>query len=209
MLPSDQASTDPQVTVFFVPARVVMIKRASEIALGVYGLVVIAVFFPWNGPPPPDSIAHIVWPVLAVGVAAPAAFVWFRWKRIPPGAPGGTLHVGPEGIEYRIGPDYVRLDWSQIAGVYPITRPPKGRILAVWLPHDDPDPPNSSRRTLLEIAHMKSPYRPVARQDGVLLPLGLFGLQNEKSGEIVDVLRRQHAMATAPAAIPRPPAPTP
>jgi hypothetical protein len=191
-----------QVAVFPVPLRVVLVKRMSEIALGAYGLVVIAVFFPWGGPPPPDSIDHIVWPILAVGVAAPAAFVWFRWKRIPPGATGGTLRIGPDGVDYRVGPDHVRLDWSQIASVYPITRPPKGRILAVWLPRDDPAPPNASRRTLLEIAHLKSPYRPVAREDGLLLPLRLFGLHKETSGEVVDVLRRQHAIATAPAPTP-------
>ncbi|MBA4349873.1 MAG: hypothetical protein C0427_01325 [Rhodobacter sp.] len=191
MLPSDQGSTDPQVTVFSVPARAVMVKRASEIALGVYGLMMIAVFFPWNGPPPPDSIAHIVWPILAVGTAAPAAFVWFRWKRIPPGAPGGTLRIGQEGIEYRVGPDHIRLTWAQIAAAYPITRPPKTRILAVWLPSDDPDPPNSSRRTLLEIAHLKSPYRPVEQKDGVVLPLQLFGNGQEKADEIIATLRRR------------------
>lgn len=191
MLTADEGSIDPQVTVFSVPARMVMTKRASEIALGVYGLVVIAVFFPWGGPPPPDSIAHIVWPILAVGIVAPAAFVWFRWKRIPPGATGGTLRVGPEGIDYRVGPDHVSLTWAQIAAVYPITRSPKTRILAVWLPRDDPDPPNSSRRTLLEIAHLKNPYRPVERKDGVVLPLQLFGNGQKTADEIIAALRRQ------------------
>ena len=195
MLTSDEASTSPQVSVFSVPASVVLTKRASEIALGVYGLVMIAVFYPWGGPPPPESIDQIVWPILAVGVAAPAAFVWFRWKRIPPGAPGGTLQISPDGIAYQVGPDHVRLAWSQVAGVYPVTMPSKTRISAVWLPKEDPAVPSSSRITLLEIAHAKSPYRPVERPDGVLLPLTLFGTDKEKPTAIIDTLRHHHPAA--------------
>lgn len=187
--------SDNPVAVFSVPHRVVLIKRGFEIAFGAYGLVMIAVFYPWHEPLPPDSIAHMVWPMLAVGVAAPMAFIWSRWKRIPPDASGGTLRVGPEGIEYRVGPDRVHLDWSQVAGVFAIRRHSQPRVCAIWLPREDPSPPNSSRMTLLEIANAKSPYRPVERPDGVLLPLQLFGLDKATQGKIVDVLQRQHAAA--------------
>jgi hypothetical protein len=200
-------SRPDQVAVFPVPRSVVLIRRLSEIALGASGLVMIAAVYPWGGPPPPDSIDHIVWPALAVGVAAPAAFVWSRWHRIPPRAAGGALRIGPEGVDYRVGPDHVRLGWSQIAGIHPVTRPSKEQILAVWLPRDDPDPPNSSRRTLLEIAHLKSPYRPVSRKDGVVLPLRLFGHHKDVADGIVQVLQRQHAGATASATRIQPPAP--
>lgn len=186
----------PDVT-FTVPTHVVMIKRGSEISLGAYGLVTIAVFFPWGGPPPPDSIDHIVWPVLAVGVLAPAAFVWFRWNRIPKGAPGGTLRIGSDGIVYQVGPDHVRLDWSQVAGVFAIGRPGKPGVYAVWLPREDRAPPNSSRTSLLEIAHVKSPYRPVERPDGVLLPLTLFGTDKATPDTITNVLSRGHVRAVA------------
>ena len=123
------------------------------------------------------------------------AFVWFRWKRIPRGAPGGTLHVGPDGVEYRVGPDRLSLDWEMIAAVYPITRPSQTQTRAVWLPREDPARPNSSRMTLLEIAHVKSPYCPVERPDGVLLPLTLFGTNNKKTEEIMDALHHHHAAA--------------
>lgn len=185
----------PDVT-FTVPTLLVMIKRGSEIAFGAYGLVMIAVFFPWGGPPPPDSIDHIVWPMLVVGILAPAAFVWFRWNRIPPSAPGGMLRIGRGGIVYQVGPDHVHLDWSQIAGVFAIGRPGKLGVGAVWLPREDRAPPNSSRKTLLEIAHVKSPYRPVERPDGVLLPLTLFGTDKATADTIADVLSRSHAHAT-------------
>lgn len=195
MTPADGKSTDQHVAVFSVTSRVVFMKRAAEIGLGVSGLVMIAVFFPWGGPPPPDSIDHIVWPMLAVGVAAPAAFVWSRWKRIPAGASGGRLQIGPDGIAYQVGPDHVRLGWSQVAGVYPITTPSKTQVGAIWLPTEDPAIPNTSRMTLLEIAHVKSPYRPVERPDGVLLPLRLFGADKERAAEIVDAFRHHHAEA--------------
>jgi hypothetical protein len=174
MPPPDASSTDPQVVVFSVPQRVVLIRRGSEIALGAYALVMIALFFPWTDPLPPDSIDHIVWPILAVGVAVPAAFVWFRWKRIPRGAPGGRLQIGPDGIAYQVGPDHVGLSWPQVAGVYPITMPSKPQVGAIWLPNEDPAAPGSSRMTLLGIAHAKSPYRPILQPDGLLLSLDGF-----------------------------------
>lgn len=198
MPPPDASSTDPQVAVFSVPQRVVLIRRGSEIALGAYALVMIALFFPWTDPLPPDSIDHIVWPILAVAVAVPAAFVWFRWKRIPRGAPGGRLQIGPDGIAYQVGPDHVGLSWPQVAGVYPITMPSKPQVGAIWLPNEDPAAPGSSRMTLLEIAHAKSPYRPVLRSDGVLLPVTLFATDREKVAEIIDAMRYHHAEARRP-----------
>ncbi|NBE07357.1 hypothetical protein [Paragemmobacter ruber] len=178
--------TDLRIAVFSVPRRVVVIKRGTGIALGAYGLVMIALFYPWHDPLPPESIAHIVWPMLAVSIAALLAFVWRQWKRIPPGAPGGTLQIGPSGIDYRVGPDQVHLGWSQIAGVTPIAKPSRRQVSAIWLPNEDPAPPSSSRMTLLQIAHAKSPYRPVERPDGVLLPIGLFG--QAAAGAIVHAL---------------------
>ena len=184
-----------QVVVFSVSRNVVLIRRWSEILLGAFGLVMIALFYPWHDPLPPDSIDHIVLPMLGGGVAVLVAFIWFRWKRIPLGAEGGTFRIGPEGIEYRVGPDHIRLDWSQVAGVFAIRLHSKPPVRAIWLPCEDPALPNASRMTLLEIAHVKSPYRPVERPDGVLLPLPLFGLDKATSGEIMDVLQRQHAAA--------------
>lgn len=194
MEPAERPVPEDRSAVFSVPTRIVMIKRGSEIAFGVYGLLMIAVFS-WGGRPPADSIDHIVWPMLAVGLAAPAAFVWFRWKRIPPGAAGGTLHIGRDGIAYQVGPDHVCLDWSQIAGVFAIGRPGKAAVRAVWLPREDSGPPNSSRKSLLEIAHVKRPYRPVERPDGVLLPLTLFGTDKATANTIMDVLSRSHREA--------------
>lgn len=194
---SKDASGDGPFATFTVPARVVTIKRASEVAFGVCGLLMIAVFFPWNGPPVPASIAHIGWPMLALGVAAPAAFIWLRCKRIPPGVVGGTPCAGPDGIEYRAGPDHVRLGWAQIAAVHPIRRPPDKRVRAIWLPGEDPSIPNATGMTPLEIACLKNPYRPVERPDGVLPPLRIFSTDKATADTMLDVLSRSHARAAA------------
>ena len=198
MKPVEPAGHEIRPAVFTVPNSVVIIKRWSGISLGASGLVIAALFYPWHDPIPPDSIDHIFWPMIGVSVAVLLAFIWFRWNRIPPGAKGGALRIGPDGIDYRVGPDHIRLDWSQIAAVYPVTRPSDTRVRAMWLPRDDAAPPNSSRRTLLEIAHVRSPYRPVERPDGVLLPLGLFGTQRAKGEEILGVVQRHHAEARLP-----------
>ncbi|OYU18635.1 MAG: hypothetical protein CFE34_09510 [Rhodobacteraceae bacterium PARR1] len=175
-----------------------MSRRVAEVSLGVFWLAMMAVTFPWNDPLPPDSIDHIVLPMLGGGVAFVAAFIWFRWKRIPGGAQGGALCVSAEGIDYHVGPDHIRLSWTEVAAVYPVTRPSQTQTRAVWLPRADPARPNSSRMALLEIAHAKSPYLAVERSDGVLLPLTLFGMSKGKPAEIMDALRRHHAEASRP-----------
>lgn len=122
-----------------------------------------------------------------LSMVAPAYLAWSNWRRVPWGASGGVMRIGARGIDYCVGPDRIQRDWTHIAAVRPVSMARHTDLLAVWLPTGgDGSTIASTEEELRKILH-KAAYRPVARPDGLLLPVELFGTAGAR--KIFDTLR--------------------
>jgi hypothetical protein len=113
--------------------------------------------------------------LLTLITVGPAFLAWVTWRRVPWGATGGLMRIGASGVEYRVGPDRIRTDWTRIDAVRPVPMARHTDLLAVWLPvRADTETVAPTDAELRKVLHGAA-YRPVQRPDGLLLPVELFG----------------------------------
>lgn len=108
--------------------------------------------------------------LVLLGIAA------LNWFKVPKGAAGGTLRVGAEGIEYRVGPDHRVIGWDRIVATGRIHQPMGMGYSGIWLSFDSPEPLTKTQERKLEVALYRRPYRVQEFDGGILIPVSLFGL---------------------------------
>ena len=133
------------------------------------------------------------WGGFALALAVALAMAWALWRRVPSGARTGRLSIGPDGVNYAVGPDRHRMAWDRITAIHPVRRVRGSAPIAVWLSGDLSKDMTLSREHVLAAAAHRSPYRPVVRRDGLLLPLGLFG--RDRTDALIAALNQHHAAA--------------
>jgi hypothetical protein len=188
---TDPSVTDGQAQVarFRVSQRALWLARLPALAMAASAiwLVFIPGRIEGNGSTSATVLAMFYggW-VTALTVAMTLA--WAGWRRIPRKAASGTLEVGPDGVEYRVGLDRFRIPWDHITAIHPVRQTAGKPPIAFWLPKDRPTGLTRSQEFALYRTLHRSPYRPVERPDGMLLPLRLFGTAGAR--QIIDTLRR-------------------
>jgi hypothetical protein len=181
-------------TIFAVPLSAVIVARLEAFIYFGLGLYVVSLLLRME-----EGLAEVwqsqSWIVglIALGIAAPLFMAWLGWRKVPAGSLGGTLRIGPDGVDYTVGAAHRFTPWARIAAIHPISRPNGEAPAALWLPGDDAARPGTARVRVLQIVMRRAPNRPADLEDGLLLPIALFG--RAQVPQIIETMERHRAAA--------------
>lgn len=189
------ATAPPKAEVIFtVSRRALWSARLPALAMAAAALWIC--FLPSRiegGESPSTGVVAMFWIGLALALAVALALIWVQWRKVPSAARAGVLQIGPDGVIYAVGPDGHSIPWDRITAIHPVRRVRGSAPIAVWLSGDLSTDMTLSREHVLAAAVHRSPYRPVARPDGLLLPLRLFG--RDRADAIIATLQQYQVAA--------------
>jgi len=97
------------------------------------------------------------------------------WRKVPPNSKAGTLKIGPDGLQYDVGPYQRNITWSDVKTALPVQ--PKGRKnpAAIWLTRQEDPKVTLSFGLMVGRSLEKDLGKPIDRDDGIVIPTALFG----------------------------------
>ena len=172
---SKDGNDGPNEAFFRVGSMDVIKARSSAIGMVVVGVVTIYKLVEMKE----TTVAMLgryweYYPVLGLCFLVLLGLAALNWFKVPKGAAGGTLRVGAEGIDYRVGSDHHAIGWDRIAATGRIQLPGGKGHSAIWLSFGSPAPMSKKQERKLEAALYRRPYRVQEIDGGILIPVSLF-----------------------------------
>lgn len=119
------------------------------------------------------------------------------WRKVPPNSQRGTLTIGPDGLQYDVGPYTRHINWADVKTALSVQ--PKGRKnpAAIWLTRQEDPKVTLSFGLMVGRSLEKDLGKPIDRDDGIVIPTFLFGAR--KCQSILDAITPFLAPTKAPA----------